>query len=70
MVRDGETGLLFTPGRSEELATCLEKLERDPELAMSLGRRGRALVETEFHLDLQVRRMLTILEEVASSASR
>jgi glycosyltransferase involved in cell wall biosynthesis len=70
IVRDGETGLLFEPGDAEGLAERLRRLEADPQLAQRLGRRGREIVEREYSLSTQVSRMLGILEEVASSASR
>jgi glycosyltransferase involved in cell wall biosynthesis len=70
IVRDGETGLLFPPGSAAELAARLERLERDAALARRLGEGGRRLVEREHRLEDQVARMLDILSEVASSASR
>jgi glycosyltransferase involved in cell wall biosynthesis len=70
IVRDGETGLLFDSGDAEGLAEGLSRLQRDPELAHRMGRRGREVLEGEYSLAGQIRSMLSILEEVASSASR
>ncbi|MFN8179472.1 MAG: glycosyltransferase [bacterium] len=70
IVRDGESGLLFAPHAADQLASCLERLESDAALARRLGEGGRRLVEREHRLSDQVARMLDILGEVASSASR
>lgn len=45
-------GLLYEPGNSEELVTCLLKL-KDVNLREKLGRGGRALVETQYSWDHQ-----------------
>jgi glycosyltransferase involved in cell wall biosynthesis len=42
IVVDGETGLLVPPARPERLASALERLLADPELADRLGRAGQA----------------------------
>lgn len=70
IVRDGETGALFAPGDAAALAAHLEAFHADASRAGGLGRRGREMIEREFSLADQVRRMLELLEEVASSASR
>ncbi len=41
VIRDGENGLLFTPGFSSELAEALEKLLTQPALRPSLGIQAR-----------------------------
>lgn len=69
-VRDGETGLLFPPGDEEALADRLRTMGRDADAARAMGERGRRMVETEFALSDQIRRMLEILEEAAACASR
>jgi colanic acid/amylovoran biosynthesis glycosyltransferase len=48
LVRDGETGLLFSPGHWAELSECLRMLCSDRELRARLGARGRVYVEQEF----------------------
>lgn len=70
IVGDGVTGLLFEPGNVRELADAVERLLRHPGHAHEMGRAGRRDVEQRFTLDDQARSMLSILEEVASSASR
>jgi glycosyltransferase involved in cell wall biosynthesis len=45
MVDDGETGLLFPLGDETALRDCLAKLDSDPELRNTMGRRGREKAE-------------------------
>ncbi len=46
-VRDGETGILVPKDDPERLASALQRLIDDPDLRVSMGRRGR-LVATQF----------------------
>lgn len=48
LVVDGDSGLLVRPGRADLLADAIERLARDPELRVRLGRGGRAAVLAEF----------------------
>ncbi|MAE61886.1 MAG: hypothetical protein CMJ49_11090 [Planctomycetaceae bacterium] len=41
-VVEGETGLLFDPGRADELAGCIGRLAGDPELRERMGQAGAA----------------------------
>ena len=43
IVVDGETGLLFEPGSSAELAACITRLAADPSLGARLGRAAKEL---------------------------
>ncbi len=47
-VMDGQTGLLFSNGNSQDLARKIANLLDHPEIATQLGRNGRARVLTEF----------------------
>lgn len=47
LVRDEETGLLFTPRDAIGLANCIERLIRDEGLRQELGRRARTRVEED-----------------------
>ena len=49
-VRDGETGLLVSPGNAPELAGAINRLLSDPALRERMGAAGRARVEAEFGL--------------------
>ncbi len=63
IVRNHETGILVAPGDATALASSIEKLSRDKELAMKLGRGGRSLVEREFDLSVNVNRQLDLISD-------
>lgn len=48
LVREGETGLTFVPGSSEDLRRAMLELLRDPVRAIEMGRAGRQLVEETY----------------------
>jgi glycosyltransferase involved in cell wall biosynthesis len=56
-----ETGLLFDPSHAEQLADSIELLLDKPDLAQTLGRRGRERCEREFTLDVQRQRFFTLI---------
>ncbi len=62
-VRDGVTGLLFTPGDAGGLIAALQRL-REPGLAERLGRAGRELIAREHDPALHVQRLERLLEGV------
>jgi len=45
LVDERETGLLFEPGKAEELAKKMRHLAGSPELCLDMGRRGRKKVQ-------------------------
>jgi glycosyltransferase involved in cell wall biosynthesis len=51
LVRDGETGLLVSPGRADELADALERLLGDADLRRRMGAQGRRYVTRHYDLD-------------------
>ena len=65
MVRDGESGLLVSPGNVQELANALESLLRDPQLRARLGAGGRRDVEEKFDVDKTAAQLLEHIEAVA-----
>jgi glycosyltransferase involved in cell wall biosynthesis len=69
IVTDGETGLLFDPTSSKQLADCLRRVLQDPGLARRLGRAGRALVVERYDLGPLVEREITLLHDVARTGS-
>ncbi len=62
LVRNGETGLLFEPGRDDQLADAITRLRADPCLARSLGAKGLELVQREFEIGGNVERLLAHME--------
>ena len=61
LVRDQETGMLVRPGDPAALADALQAVHRDPDRAAALGRAGRVLVEEEFDLYANARRLGSLL---------
>ena len=64
IVRDGENGLLVSPGSASELAEAIHRLLGDPTLRQELGRRGQALVDREFTHDAMVNGNLAVYREL------
>jgi glycosyltransferase involved in cell wall biosynthesis len=48
IIQNGETGLLFSPGKADELAECLNKLINDPELHQRLAKSGKVFADENF----------------------
>jgi rhamnosyl/mannosyltransferase len=63
---DGVTGITVQPRSSEAMATALNRLFADPELRRRMGQAGRHRVQTEFNLELMVRRTIDIYEQVGA----
>ena len=59
-VLDGQTGMLFAPGNSSELANCIETLLNRPEMAAEYGRKGRERCERELNRENQRGRLRDI----------
>jgi colanic acid/amylovoran biosynthesis glycosyltransferase len=60
LVRDGDTGLLVTPGSSRELAVAIGLLLDSPELCEELARAARAHVCREFDVDRSALALLDV----------
>ena len=69
LVRDGETGVLVPPADAQALAAAVQRLHDDPAGAAALGRAGRLLVEGEFELDANVRRLGAVLLPAAAAVA-
>ena len=48
----------FDPGNVEQLAACMKRLQENPDLAVQLGKAGRARYEQEYSPAAGYRRML------------
>jgi glycosyltransferase involved in cell wall biosynthesis len=62
-VLDGETGLLFEPGNSRELADRLQSLLDNPNRAAEYGANGRKRCEQELSLARQHERLLSVFRK-------
>jgi len=65
VVVEGETGLLVDPGDAPGFAGAIARLLDDPELAIAMGRNGRARVEGRFGLDGMIRSYEAIYEGIS-----
>ncbi|HJV32905.1 MAG TPA: glycosyltransferase family 4 protein [Patescibacteria group bacterium] len=63
VVREGETGLLFTPTEPGELAEKLNWLAQNAARADAMGRNGRKLAETEYAPGLHLGRIHRIYKD-------
>jgi glycosyltransferase involved in cell wall biosynthesis len=63
LVEDGVAGRLVPPGDVAAFATALDALLRDPEGRAAMGAAGRARVESEFHIEMEARKLGRMIEE-------
>ncbi len=65
VVRNGETGLLFEPGNSRDLADKISRL-MDEDRAARMGAAGRALAEREYDPETHLEKILGVYERATS----
>lgn len=64
LIKDGQTGLLFEAGESDELAAKMSWLADHPQECLNMGRGGRRLVEKEFNREVHYQRLMNVFSEV------
>ncbi len=69
VVRDGETGLLFSGGSREQLSGCLKRLAASDDLSERLGNAGRRFYERMFSPGVTTDRLVDIYRRVLGTAS-
>lgn len=67
VIRDGVTGYVVQHGDALQLATSLDALLTNPELAREMGARGRERVEKEFRFNVFAKAFKKILRELCES---
>lgn len=67
-VRDGETGLLVSPGDDEALAQRLDELLRQPELRRKMGQRGKEACRARFHVEQVARQYYELYQRVLAGS--
>ena len=67
VVRDGETGILVTPGDAREMADAVLRLLERPELAACMGEAGRRRVESAFDIRRMIRQYEQTYESLVAS---
>jgi len=65
IVRDKETGLLFTPDDADELASVMRYLDEHPDSAEAYGKNGRLVAEALYSWKRHVERIELLYERVA-----
>jgi len=60
LVEDGETGLLAEPNDPDGIAEAIERIARDEELRLRLGRAAAERVATRFDADVMAREMVAL----------
>lgn len=64
LVRGGETGLLFEPGNSQDLADKMAWALAHPEAMAEMGRKARTQYEAEFTAERNYGQLIAIYEDV------
>ena len=67
IVTHGETGLLFQPDDSNDLARCIERMLRDPHLARRCADAGKIRVVRDYAIESTARRVASVYDEVLSN---
>ena len=67
IIQDGVTGYLVPHGDAAQLATSIETLLREPELARQMGERGKKRIENEFRFSVFAKALRKILREQCES---
>jgi glycosyltransferase involved in cell wall biosynthesis len=70
LVTDGESGVLITPARVDELAGALAALARDPDRIRRLGAAGRDVVQRDYALSRLANEMAALLAAERPPATR
>jgi starch synthase len=68
LIDDGEQGLVVERQDPPAFAAGVAQLLRDPEGARLMGERGRERRRTEFDIDVMVRRLEALYEELRAKA--
>lgn len=64
VVVDGQTGLLVSPGRPEELADAVNRILSNPTLGERMGKAGRTRIETLFTWKKVAKDTLSLYQEI------
>jgi glycosyltransferase involved in cell wall biosynthesis len=64
LIDDGEQGLVVEPQDPAAFAAAVAQMLRDPERARQMGERGRERRRREFDIDVMVRRLEALYEEL------
>jgi glycosyltransferase involved in cell wall biosynthesis len=69
MIRDGETGILFQPGNSEELAAAIDRLVASPEERRRLAESAQRYAENNFDINSRKQAFLELFRDLFKGQS-
>jgi glycosyltransferase involved in cell wall biosynthesis len=69
LVQDGITGLLFEPGKPEDLAQKMLWAQQNPEHMATMGRNARALYEAEFTAERNYHQLMAIYQDAIAEVA-
>ncbi len=64
LIKDGETGFLFTPGNVDELAEKLERLLGEAGLVKKMGEAARKFIEDKFSTEKYFQEYIKMVEDI------
>ena len=64
IVKDGETGYMVEPGKSDQLATAIRKLWSDQDTYEKMSENGRTLMESKFDKEVQFKKFLEYFQRI------
>ena len=64
IVKDGETGYMVEPGKSEQLAKAILKLWSDQSAYEQMSEKGRKLMENKFDKEVQFKKFLDYFQRI------
>ena len=64
LIKDGHSGLLFTPSDWQDMENQLRRLLSDAALQKSLGKHGRQVVEQDFAIGIPARKLANLFDSV------
>jgi glycosyltransferase involved in cell wall biosynthesis len=67
LVRNGDCGLVIPPDDAEALASAVQYISDNPEIALEMGRRGADIVRKEHSWDAKAEQTLEVIRRVLSS---
>lgn len=62
VIRDGETGLLFEAGNTDDLAEKIRWMADHPQECMNMGRKARKLAEDVYNKELHYKRLIDVFQ--------
>jgi glycosyltransferase involved in cell wall biosynthesis len=68
LIEDGVTAVAWTSGTSEELASLISRLVRDPDTRRALGKQGRIRVARDFSRDQMTSGLLRVYDELLGAS--